>query len=161
VIGVPGNLNAQKGAAVVAGLARVFARTGEARIVVLGDVAPECALPRGVRVLGGYTLTDLPHIVARHQIGVWLIPSLWPETFSYVTHEALATGLPTVGFDLGGQADALRCADHGHLVTLRADGTPDLAGCLKVLRGLPDWPGHSAKSDSVLMKFAPNRRVEI
>lgn len=144
VIGVPGNLNAQKGAAVVAELARIFARTGEARLVVLGEVAPECPLPRQVTVLGGYALADLPHLVARHQIGHWLIPSLWPETFSFVTHEALATGLPVVGFDLGGQGEALRAAENGYVVSLRDMGAPDIQAVLSVLRALPGWPGPPA-----------------
>lgn len=107
VIGVPGHLDEQKGASVVPTLAQIIAKTYEARLVVLGEAAPDCALPRSVTMLGGYVLDDLPHLVARHQIGGWLIPSLWPETFSYVTHEALATGLPTVGFDLSGQG--MRC----------------------------------------------------
>lgn len=140
VVGVLGNLNAQKGASVVGDLARVFARTGEARLVVLGEVAPDCPLPRQVTVVGGYQLGDLPHLVARHQIGVWLIPSLWPETFSYATQESLATGLPTVGFDLGGQGDALRASEVGHPVALRNDGSADLDLCLAALRALPEWP---------------------
>jgi len=140
VIGVPGGLNAHKGAGVVAALAKTFAHSGEARIVVLGEVAPDCPLPRSVTVLGGYELEDLPHLVARHRIGVWLIPSLWPETFSYVTQEALATGLPTLGFDLGGQGDALRAAENGQVVSLRDDGTCDLQALLGAVRALPDWP---------------------
>ncbi|MCL3883973.1 glycosyltransferase [Marivita sp. GX14005] len=149
VIGVPGDLGAHKGAQVVADLARVLARTGEARLVVLGQVAPDCALPRGVKVLGGYELSDLPHLVARHRIGAWLIPSLWPETFSYVTHEALATGLPTFGFDLGGQGDALRADPAGRVVSLRKDGSADLEALLQGLRALPGWPDRALKSDPV------------
>jgi GT2 family glycosyltransferase len=140
VIGVPGALNQQKGAAVVAALAQVFDRTGEARLVVMGAVAPECDLPRSVRVLGGYRLDDLPHLVARHGIGMWLIPSIWAETFSYVTHESLATGLPCLGFDLGGQGDALREAENGHVVSLRNGADSGAAALLAGLRALPDWP---------------------
>ena len=148
VVGVMGNLNAHKGASVVADLARVFADTNEARLVVLGEVAPDCPLPRQVTVIGGYELADLPHLVARHQIGVWLIPALWPETFSYVTQEALATGLPTIGFDLGGQGDALRASQVGHPVALRNDGSADLALCLAAFRALPDWPRSRGKTVS-------------
>jgi len=153
VIGVPGNLNAQKGASAVADLARVFDRTREARIVVLGEVAPECPLPRSVRVLGGYNLADLPHLVVRHEIGVWLIPSLWPETFSYVTHESLATGLPTLGFDLGGQADALRASEAGHVVSLRNDGSADPDALVEAFRRLPEWPSQLVKTGSIQRKF--------
>jgi glycosyltransferase involved in cell wall biosynthesis len=152
VLAVPGNLNAQKGAAVVRALARVFDQTREARLVVLGEVAPDCPLPRSVRVLGGYRLEDLPHLVARHGIGAWLIPSLWPETFSYVTQESLATGLACVGFDLGGQGDALRRAGNGHVVSLRNWAAPDVDALLRGLRALPDWPDQIGKTDALLSR---------
>ncbi|MFP7572444.1 glycosyltransferase, partial [Marivita sp. S2033] len=158
-VGVLGDLNAQKGAGVVADLARAFARTGEARLVVLGEVAPDCGLPRGVKVLGGYELADLPHLVARHSIGTWLVPSLWPETFSYVTHEALATGLPCVGFDLGGQGDALRAQEHGRVVALRHDGSADLDALLRALRGMPGWPVLAPKTGSNLTRNRFRKRV--
>jgi len=153
VIGVLGNLNAQKGVSVVADLARVFDLTREARIVVLGEVAPECLLPRSVKVLGGYDLADLPHLVVRHEIGVWLIPSLWPETFSYVTHEALATGLPTLGFDLGGQGEALRASEVGQVVALRNDGSADLETLVAAFRRVPDWPSVTIKTEPVTRIF--------
>ena len=154
VIGVPGNLNDQKGVFVVRDLAHVLARTREARLVVLGEVAPDCPVPRSVTVQGGYRLEDLPHLVARHGIGAWLIPSLWPETFSYVTQESLATGLPCIGFDLGGQGEALRRAANGHVA---AD--MDVAALLAVLRALPDWPASGAETDSVSLRNRVFRRA--
>ncbi|MFA8387631.1 MAG: glycosyltransferase [Pelagibaca sp.] len=161
VLAVPGHLNIQKGAAVVRDLARVFARTDEARLVVLGEVAPDCPLPRSVTVLGGYTLEDLPHLVARHGIGAWLIPSLWPETFSYVTQESLATGLPCIGFDLGGQGEALRAAPNGHVVSLRNGGAPDIDALLRMLRALPDWPARPVETGFNLPQKWPLRRVRV
>lgn len=159
VIGVPGNLNDQKGASVVRDLAPVLARTGEARLVVLGAVAPDCPVPRSVTVQGGYRLEDLPHLVARHGIGAWLIPSLWPETFSYVTQESLATGLPCIGFDLGGQGDALRRAENGHVVSLRNGGAPDVDAVLRALRAVPGWPEAAPDIDSTPLRNWPLRRV--
>jgi GT2 family glycosyltransferase len=161
VIGVPGNLNAQKGAAVVRDLARVLVRSKEARLVVLGEVAPDCPLPRAVTVVGGYQLADLPHLVARHGIGAWLIPSLWPETFSYVTQESLATGLPCIGFDLGGQGEALRRAENGHVVALRNGHEADLDALLAALRALPGWGGAEVKTGSVSLRNAVFRRARV
>ena len=59
---------------------------------------------------------DIPHLVARYGITHWLIPSIWPETFSFTTHECLATGRPTMAFDLGAQGDAVRAAENGILM---------------------------------------------
>ena len=55
-------------------------------------------------------MAEIPALVARYGITCWLIPSVCPETFSFTTHEALATGLPVLCLDLGGQADAVRAA---------------------------------------------------
>ncbi|WP_291837086.1 glycosyltransferase [Limimaricola sp.] len=119
VIGVLGRIGPQKGAGLLPGLAAALNRRG-ARLVVVGEVDPAIRLPRGVRVTGAYGMADIPRLVHRHGIGLWLIPSVWPETFSFTTHEAIATGLPVACFDLGGQAEALKAslAHGGHGIVL-------------------------------------------
>lgn len=77
---------------------------------MLGEIDPAYRLPLPARKHGAYSVGDLPRLAARYGITCWLIPSLWPETFSFTTHEALATGLPVMVFDLGGQAEAVRAA---------------------------------------------------
>ncbi len=110
VIGVLGNIGFHKGAAVVQQLARDLAQDPSAGLVVLGQFDPAYKLARPATLHGNYQLHDLPGLVARYGISAWLIPSIWPETFSFTTHEAIATGLPVFCFDLGGQADALHAA---------------------------------------------------
>lgn len=110
VIGVLGNIGFHKGAALLQKLARDLAQTGRARLVVIGHVDPSWPLPSSADVHGSYELRDLPGLVARYGISGWLIPSIWPETFSFATHEALATGMPVVSLDLGAQGDAVRAA---------------------------------------------------
>mgnify|MGYP003637598794 FL=1 len=70
---------------------------------------------------GPYDVSEIPDLVARYGITCWLVPSIWPETFSFTTHEALATGLPTFAFDLGAQGDAVRNAANGHPIEPGAD----------------------------------------
>jgi len=110
VIGVPGHIGRQKGAAVLQALSRRLARDRDARLVVIGTVDPAFPLARGTRVHGRYRPGEIPALAARYGIDRWFIPSIWPETFSFTTHEALATGLPVWCFDLGAQAEALRTA---------------------------------------------------
>lgn len=57
-------------------------------------------------------------MVRRYGITEWLIPSIWPETFSYATHEALATGLSVSCFDLGAQAEVVSRAQNGKVIPL-------------------------------------------
>ena len=107
VIGVLGNIGMQKGADFLSRLSRDLARSGEGRIVVIGYMDPSYPLAAPSQVHGAYEMRDLPGLVERYGIGCWLIPSIWPETFSFTTHEALATGLPVYAFDLGAQGEAV------------------------------------------------------
>ena len=110
VIGVLGNIGVQKGAAVLRDLSRYLAKTGRARLVLIGNLDPNFSLVPPARVHGHYEVRDLPGLINRYGISNWLIPSIWPETFSYATHEAIATGLPVWSFDLGAQAQAVKRA---------------------------------------------------
>lgn len=111
-----GNINAAKGAGVLVDLARRIAPVTDLSLVVIGNIDPGFVLPKSVSVHGDYRVEELSGLVARYGITDWLIPSVWPETFSYTTHEALATGLPVYCFDLGAQAEAVGAAANGHLV---------------------------------------------
>ncbi|WP_286908091.1 glycosyltransferase [Roseovarius sp.] len=110
VLGILGNLAPHKGAAVAERLARACRNSG-CEVVLLGEIDPAYRLPLPARKHGAYGVGDLSRLAARYGITCWLIPSLWPETFSFTTHEALATGLPIMVFDLGGQAEAVRAAE--------------------------------------------------
>lgn len=125
VIGVLGNIGVQKGLHVVDALGTMLRRDPVAGLVLVGDTDPAFPAPAGVTVHGGYSVEDLEKIVRRYGITHWLIPSIWPETFSFTVNEALATGLPVLAFDIGAQGDAVRAHPGGHPVPFDSDG--DLA----------------------------------
>jgi O-antigen biosynthesis protein len=109
-------------------------------LVLLGNIDPSFNLAPPAKVHGDYEPAQIPALVARYGIGCWLIPSIWPETFSYTTHEALATGLPVICFDLGAQAEAVRRAEAqgapGAVLPLpngRADATLVLAAAKRLV----------------------------
>ena len=141
VIGVLGNIGLQKGAAVLQRLSRDLAQGGAARIVVIGHLDPDYRLAPPSAVHGAYELRDLPGLVARYGISAWFIPSVWPETFSFTTHEALATGLPILAFDLGAQGEAVARAvaagAPGAVLPLPEDGRLDSARLLAALAPHP------------------------
>ena len=136
VLGVLGNIGYQKGAAVVADLGQRIEADPELKarlgLVLLGNVDPAYAPPASVPVHGDYRLPELPGLVARYGITDWLIPSIWPETFSYTTHETLATGLPVHAFAIGAQGDAVAAARGGHAIPL-APGDDAAGNILKAL----------------------------
>lgn len=116
VIGVLGNIGHQKGAAVVADLGRLITDIPDLGLVIIGNVDPTYMPPASVPVHGDYQIKDLTALATRYGITDWLIPSIWPETFSYTTHECLATGLPTYAFDIGAQGEAVARAKNGHVI---------------------------------------------
>jgi O-antigen biosynthesis protein len=112
-VGVLGGIGYCKGAAVLQALS---AATGpDFGVVVIGKIDPAFAAPSLV-VHGAYTRDKISDLAEHYRITCWLIPSIWPETFSYAVHECLATGLPVYGFDLGAQGAALRAAPNGRVL---------------------------------------------
>lgn len=124
VVAVLGGIGFQKGAKVLQDFAATLGRRAEVRLVLIGTIDPAFALPPTVHVHGTYMVEQIPALVQRYAITDWLIPSIWPETFSFATREALGTGLPVYAFDLGAQGEAVRAAPNGHPIpfdpTLRA-----------------------------------------
>jgi GT2 family glycosyltransferase/glycosyltransferase involved in cell wall biosynthesis len=114
-IGVLGAIGPQKGARVVAELSQALKGRQDVRLVLIGYIAPGFDLAPDTVVHGRYDVADVSALAAHYGITTWLIPSVWPETFSYVTHECLATGLPTMAFDLGAQGEAVARAPNGVL----------------------------------------------
>lgn len=121
VIGILGNIGLQKGAAVAQDLARMAESRGDFRLALIGNIDPAFSLPRSVPVHGNYHVTELDSLATKYGITRWLIPSIWPETFSYTTHECIATGLPVYAFDIGAQGDAVRNAANGHVIEFSAE----------------------------------------
>ena len=115
-IGILGNIGVQKGASVVVRLSRLVRARRDVSLVLIGNLDPAFVADRALHIHGQYAVDDIPALAERYQIACWLIPSIWPETFSFATHEALATGLPVFCFNLGAQADAVRKAPNGHVL---------------------------------------------
>lgn len=131
-IAVLGNIGLQKGITLVAALGKRLAEIpGAPRLVVIGNTDPAYVLAPSIKVHGAYALMDLPLLAGQYGVCAWLIPSIWPETFSFTTHEALATGLPVLGLNIGAQGDALNAHPNGHTVPL--EETEAMAGKLSDL----------------------------
>ena len=161
VIGVLGNIGRQKGAGVLSSLSQHLAVTREARLVVVGNIDPTYALIPPAHVHGDYRVEDIPALVARYGISRWLIPSIWPETFSYTTHEALATSLPVFSFNIGAQGDAVHAASavsgRGGVIPLD-EAVSDLNKMIKIiLEGTVD--GWMYTTNSNLLQPPLNRNA--
>lgn len=106
-IGVVGCLRSEKGLYLVKAFAELLLkiRRNDVRIKVIGSIASDCTMPPNVDVLGSYNVGDLPTIIEREGVNVASFSSICAETFSFVTKELIAMGLPVACFDIGAQRD--------------------------------------------------------
>jgi len=131
-VAILGNLNRAKGGAVLSALAtRLHGRDGP-ELILFGNLDARFSLPANVRHHGPYKPMEIPRLAERYGVTDWLIPSVWPETFSFTTHEALATGLPVYAFDIGAQGEAMHLAQNGHPIPFAA-GADHAAAILSAL----------------------------
>ena len=65
---------------------------------------------------GKYKREDLPQIIKDEQIDIFLIPSIWPETFSYTAQEVMMMELPLMVFDLGAPAERVKKYTKGIII---------------------------------------------
>jgi glycosyltransferase involved in cell wall biosynthesis len=108
VIGVIGQISAQKGAMVIKEmLAEIDRERPDVRVAVIGtlDVAVQS---RRLAVTGTYRREDLVDLVEAHGVNMLFFPSICPETFSYVIEEMILLDLPIVAFDLGAPGERLK-----------------------------------------------------
>jgi glycosyltransferase involved in cell wall biosynthesis len=65
----------------------------------------------------------LPIIVEKIGANIFLMPSICPETFSYVTQELIDMEVPLVCFDIGAQAEKIKNYHKGLIISY--DSTPN------------------------------------
>lgn len=66
-----------------------------------------------IRTTGAYSRKELPDILEKHGVNMVFIPSVWPETFSYTTAEAMMMGLPIACFNYGAPAHRVSSYEKG------------------------------------------------
>ncbi len=67
-------------------------------------------------ITGPYRNEEISELLARHEVGVVIIPSIWPETYSYTTTEAMYSGYPVIVFPIGAPADRVQRTNGGWIL---------------------------------------------
>lgn len=117
-IGVVGAIGFPKGAGVIERLARMMeSKDPDAEIVVIGTLDVDEPGPN-VRVLGPYQPASLAQLIEDESPSLFLMPSIWPETFSYVTQELINLNVPVAVFDIGAPAERVKQYAKGHVISL-------------------------------------------
>lgn len=107
-IGIVGHISSLKGADIVAALIDLIeTRDLPVRVTVFGSLEHPIRSPL-LDVTGDYQRDILPTLIASHGANVFLLPSVWPETFSFVLQELMLMDLPIAAFDLGAPGERLR-----------------------------------------------------
>ena len=115
-IGVLGAINYVKGASIIKQMVEIIDRDNlDINIVVIGEIT-EPIKSKYFHTTGRYNRDDLPQIIQEHQIDIFLIPSVWPETFSYTTQEIMMMELPLMVFDLGAPAERVSQYSKGYII---------------------------------------------
>ena len=145
-ISLLGAISDVKGAKLLYQLERQIRREGlPIRLNVIGYTSLEDnpRESRSLRITGPYAKEEGARLLGKYHTALVMILSLWPETFSYTTSEAMSAGYPVLCFDIGAPAERVRRTGAGWIVPdLSADA---LLNQLKYLLGHRDEIAERAK----------------
>jgi len=115
-IGILGAINYAKGSQIIKHLIQTIERDKlDINIVVVGEMA-EHVKSNHFHTTGRYKRNELPDIIKHEQIDMFIIPSIWPETFSYTTQEIMMMELPLMVFNLGAPAERVKDYAKGYII---------------------------------------------
>ena len=120
-IGLLGVLINHKGSDLIQAMLReIEAKKLNIRIVLIGKVmGTSMEGYKNFYATGEYHVSDLPRLVYENDIDIFMMASVWPETFSYTTTEVMKMGLPVASFDLGAPAERIKTYEKGLILSER------------------------------------------
>ena len=107
-IGLIGVLCYKKGLEVVKALAGYIEENDlNIRLRLIGTSDEEIESPVFSQT-GRYTREEIPRLTLEQDIDMFLIPSVWPETFSYTTSEIISMGFPVAVLPVGAPVERVK-----------------------------------------------------
>ena len=103
-----------------------------------------------VTISGAYATGALRNLLAAADPDYVFLPSVWPETYSYVLSEVWDAGYPVVAFDLGAQAERIRRSGGGVLLEPTRDTRKLLDALLRCRNEIVSLEGHRDGRDEVV-----------
>jgi glycosyltransferase involved in cell wall biosynthesis len=117
-VAVVGQIGMHKGSEVLLALLEESRRQKVDLHVVVVGVLDAHENVHGMTQTGPYQPEDLSLLLNENGVHLALMPSIWPETFSYVTHELIDLGVPVLAFEFGAQAEAVSAYALGRVIPL-------------------------------------------
>lgn len=116
-IGLLGNLTVHKGRNIVYEmLGKIQKEKRDVKIILIGTDERAYGTKKGIIQTGPYMVSEIPKLILEYDIDIFLIPSIWPETFSYTTEEVMKLGMPIACFDLGAPAERVKDYEKGVII---------------------------------------------
>jgi len=123
-IGVLGAINFQKGSKKILDLSNwLKSNNKKNKIVVIGklyDKSFNSKQHSNLTITGAYNRIEIESLVIKHDINVFFMPSIWPETFSYTTEEVIKMNMPICVYNLGAPAERVSRYKKGETIDLKA-----------------------------------------
>lgn len=117
-VAVVGDIGVHKGSEVVVALLEEAKRQRiDLHVVVVGTLEAQVN-EDGLTQTGPYRPENLGSLLNQHAVHLALMPSIWAETFSYVTHELIDLHVPVLAFEFGAQAEAVSAYSRGRVIPL-------------------------------------------
>jgi glycosyltransferase involved in cell wall biosynthesis len=117
-IGVPGTIHFPKGSKIIKSLIESIEqkKLRNIKIIIIGQMIDEKITSPHLIITGKYDRAKLVNLVKKYQIDVVFVPSICPETFSYVTEEVIQMNLPVVVFDIGAPPERVKNYSKGLII---------------------------------------------
>lgn len=120
IVVVLGAISEEKGASLIYSLAqKIESGNLPIKIKVLGFTNKHRFYKSSsgvLEIIGQYAKENISGLLAQLQASLVLIPSIWPETYSYTASEAIYSGYPVVAFDIGAPADRIKSFNCGFVI---------------------------------------------
>jgi GT2 family glycosyltransferase len=117
IVGLLGSIGVHKGSEIIQDMLCIIAQKKlSIRFVLIGcsygNIKPSPYLTE----TGLYRPEDIEGLTIKHNIDLFFISSIWPETFSYTAEEVMCMDMPLVCFNLGAPAERVSRYSKGLLI---------------------------------------------
>lgn len=115
-IGLLGTLTKHKGRLIVKELVDIIEKEHlNIKVKLIGNSSKKINSPV-FKETGHYSRESIPRLILENDIDIFLIPSIWPETFSYTTEEIMQMKMPIMCFDIGAPAERVSKYEYGIII---------------------------------------------
>lgn len=109
-----GAIDYQKGRAILQDLAKKpLFQNKQFKLLLIGYA--DVPHIKNCQITGKYNPEQLPNIIEALNVDLFVIPSIWPETFCYTAEEIMAMGFPLICFNIGAPAERVLDYKHGYV----------------------------------------------